>query len=116
MRRYRNYQAMQRGGGLGSILGKMFRFARPLLTSGLRAAKPHLIEGGKSTAKALLEGKPLKQTLVEQGKKFGLGMLEDQLSGGSRNAPRRTGRKRAKRKVHIQAKRRKKSTAYNPFA
>ena len=115
MRRYQNYQAIQRGAGLGSILGKMFRFARPLLTSGLRAAKPHLIKGGKATARSLLEGKPLKQTLIEQGKKFGQGIIEDQLSGGSRK-PRRRGRKRAQRKVHMQSKRRKKSTAYDPFA
>lgn len=119
MRIYRNYQSIQKGAGLGSIIGKMFRFARPLLSSGLRAAKPHLIRGGKETAKALLQGKPLKQTIIDQSKRMGRDIIRDQLDFGSSDGKftqRKKPRKRKGRRVHIEKKRRRKTTGFDPFA
>ena len=114
MRRYQNYQSMQRGSGLGSILGKMFRFARPLLSAGFKAIKPQLMQSGKETVGALLSGQPVKKTLIKQGKKVGKNILKEQLGIQFRKPP-------AKRKtVHMKNRgkktaKRAKTEEFDPF-
>ena len=108
----RYHSARQRGHGIGSLLGKMFRFAVPLLKSGLRVAKPHLMKAGKNVVSDVIRGKNLKRTLIEQGKTAAKSTLGDILSNplAVPSAPPAK-RNKPKQNFHINKRRRRRAQA-----
>lgn len=117
---------MQRGDGIGSILGKLFRFAIPLIKHGARVAKPHLIRAGKRAVKDVIAGKPLKQVMAKQAKRAATDTLASVVAPPTakraKKSQKRTqvgsGRRRGLQNVHMKPKRctkRKSHTSFDPF-
>lgn len=74
-----------KGSGIGSILGRVFKSAIPLITRtaktfgkrALKSAGKHMLNTGMSLASDLIEGQSLQDSLRHRGKEVAQGVLSD---------------------------------------
>lgn len=83
---------LQRGYGLGGILGGLFRSAMPLLRRGVRALGKQALKTGVNIAQDALSGQNLrtaaKRRLKESGRNLGRQAVKH-ISGAGRGRPRK---------------------------
>lgn len=71
---------LQRGYGIGSIFGSLFRSAIPLFKSGARALGKQVLRSGVDFANDLVQGRDARMAATERAKEAGR-MLTDKASG-----------------------------------
>lgn len=114
------YHPGQHGEGLGNILGALFRVARPLIRSGLKAALPIAANFGSRVLGDVAEGRNLAESTKARAKEAGLDAVNKVIRHATGQRGGRLGRRkrvatrrlvpavRAKKRArtsHIKAKR-----------
>ena len=83
---------IQKGAGIGSLLGSVFRKTLPLIKSGAAHVGKQLLSTGVNIARDVLQGKNIKQSAGDNFKSAGAGLLtalSDSLGGGKRTKKRK---------------------------
>ena len=108
---------MQRGHGIGSVLGGLFRSAVPLLKRGVSTLGKQALRSGLGFAGDLLQGRSAKEAAVERSREAARNLLKKATSvasptvrppgtphrGIKRRSPKKTGSsKKVKRRVTSQ--------------
>ena len=109
---------VQAGHGVGSLLGKLFKRAIPIIRRGAKFAKPHAGKMSKNVINDLARGRSLKRTIKRRGYEalvdVGNNLLEneayEQDGEGRRRRKRRTTRRPARRRRKTIKRRRAKSS------
>ena len=104
----------QRGHGLGSLLGGLFRSAMPMIKRGLAAFGKHALKTGLEVANDVVAGDSIKDSakkrIPQAIKRFASGALSQSGSGyGKRRRQASKKRKTSKRRRKVTTKRRKKA-------
>lgn len=90
---------MQRGHGIGSVLGGLFRSAMPLIKKGVSTLGKQALRTGLEFAGDLLQGKTAKEAAVDRSKMAAANLLNKATSYVSRPPPPGTSQRGIKRRT-----------------
>jgi len=99
---YRGYVG-QRGGGLGSVLGGLFRSAVPLLKSGGKQLLKHGAKAGLKVLDDVMSGQSIASSAKKRAKESGLNLLKQVVGSGGRQS--KIKRRSPKTKAHTRPRR-----------
>jgi hypothetical protein len=105
MLKYRAFR-VQRGRGLGNVLGKLFRSALPLLKKGGILLAPHAARYGSRVLNDVADGTDVLESVKKHAKQTGTDII-----GAVVNKQKGNGRKRAGKAATSKRPRRKKARA-----
>lgn len=107
------YPTIQRGRGIGNIFGSLFRYLKPVLSSGWDLFKKEAVNTSKNILGDIASGAHIKEAVIDQGKsgiknlrKSMVNQLHSMYGGRRKSIKRRS----VPKKQHSELKRRKKRT------
>ena len=103
---YFSGSTVQKGSGIGSLLGSVFRKTLPLIKSGAAHIGKQLLSTGVNIARDALEGKDVKQSAGHNFKTAGAGLLtalSDSLGGRKQTKKRKAAPSKHKSKKKSKA-------------
>jgi hypothetical protein len=116
MYKYRAYR-LQRGRGLGNIVGKLLRGAMPILKRGANLLGPHAARFGSRVLADVAEGGDVLESAKKYAKNTGTDIVKavvDRASGKRKKTQTGNGRKRAPKATSTRQPRRKKPRRKKP--
>lgn len=93
------YHPGQHGEGLGNILGALFRVARPLIRSGLKAALPIAANFGSRVLGDVAEGRKLSESAKARAKEAGMDVVNKVVRHATGQRGGRLGRQKKRRAI-----------------
>ena len=116
---YRGSPNLQRGYGLGGLLGGLFRKAMPFLKKGAAMVGKQALRTGMDIADDVLSGQNIKtaakRRIKSGGKQLGADVLKKVQTGRGRRAGRHNNKKRGRPRHSVSTKgsKRRRRTSYN---
>lgn len=104
---YRSHRLYQQGFGLGSFLGNVLTYLKPVAMQGLRALSDQGYISGKQILSDVIKDRPIEQIALNRGKEALMGLAERGINKGINKIKQKMGKQTGRGGINKRTKKRR---------